>query len=160
MKLSPALALSLLAMWLLLNQTLAVGHVLLGAALGIGGALAYARLQAPQGRVRRRAGAIAALFWRLSLDILRSNVAVARIVLRRGTPRRTSAFVTIPLQLRHPGGLAVLACVFTATPGTAWAGYDSARNELTIHVLDLVDEQAWMRNIKQRYERYLREIFE
>ena len=54
----------------------------------------------------------------------------------------------------------MLACVITATPGTSWARYDAARNVLTIHVLDLVDEQAWIRQFKERYERRLMEIFE
>jgi len=31
---------------------------------------------------------------------------------------------------------------------------------LTIHVLDLIDENAWIRTIKHRYERLLLEIFE
>lgn len=53
----------------------------------------------------------------------------------------------------------MLACIITSTPGTAWARYDSARGVLTIHVLDLIDEQAWLRTIKDRYERRLREIF-
>jgi multicomponent K+:H+ antiporter subunit E len=62
--------------------------------------------------------------------------------------------------MRHPGGLAVLACVITATPGTSWARYDAERNILTIHVLDLIDEQAWIKQFKERYERRLLEIFE
>ena len=36
---------SLLAMWLLLNQTLSLGHVLLGAALALAGTWAYAYLR-------------------------------------------------------------------------------------------------------------------
>jgi multicomponent K+:H+ antiporter subunit E len=63
------------------------------------------------------------------------------------------------LDLRHPGGLAVLACIVTATPGTSWARYDATRNVLTLHVLDLVDEGAWVTQFKQRYEKALMEIF-
>jgi multicomponent K+:H+ antiporter subunit E len=54
----------------------------------------------------------------------------------------------------------VLACIITATPGTSWARYDRENNALTIHVLDLVDEQAWIEQFKQRYERRLLEIFQ
>jgi multicomponent K+:H+ antiporter subunit E len=54
----------------------------------------------------------------------------------------------------------VLACIITATPGTSWARYDAVRNTLTIHVLDLVDEQAWITQFKLRYERRLLEIFQ
>ena len=149
----------LLAMWLLLNQTLAPGHVLLGAALALAGTLAFAALQTPL-RPVRRTRAIAELLWLVFADIVRSNIAVARIVLHRGTRKQTSGFLSMPLELRDPGGLAVMACFITATPGTSWAGYDAARNVLTIHVLDLIDKDAWVQTFKQRYERRLLEIFQ
>ena len=66
----------------------------------------------------------------------------------------------IPLDLRDPYGLATLACIICATPGTVWAGLSPDGCSLTIHVLDLQDEEAWVRTIKQRYERPLMEIFE
>ena len=63
-------------------------------------------------------------------------------------------------ELRAPYGLGLLALIVTATPGTLWVAFDPARGVLTLHVLDLIDEDAWIRTIKQRYERYLLEIFE
>ena len=36
----------------------------------------------------------------------------------------------------------------------------SATGRLLLHVLDLVDEETWVRLIKDRYERRLMEIFE
>jgi len=156
----PLFSLCLLATWLLINATLAPAHIVLGLALGVVGGLVFARLQPPAGRVHLRAAALAALLWLLFLDIVRSNVAVLRIVLHPAIHGRTSGFLSLPLQLRHPGGLAILACIITATPGTSWARYDAARNVLTIHVLDLVDEQAWITQFKDRYERRLMEIFQ
>ena len=155
----PVFSLGLLAMWLLLNGTLAPGHVILGAALGVAGGMVYGRLQAPVARVRRRAATAAALSWLMLVDIVRSNIAVARITLHPGIRGRTSGFLQMPLEVRHPGALAVLACIITATPGTSWARYDAASNVLTIHVLDLVDEQAWISQFKDHYERRLMEIF-
>lgn len=93
-------------------------------------------------------------------DIVRSNLAVARIVLFPGTRGRVAGFLTLPLESRHPAALAAMACIITATPGTCWVRYDAARNAVTIHVLDLADEEAWVRLFKQRYERRLREILE
>jgi multicomponent K+:H+ antiporter subunit E len=155
----PLLSVALLAAWLLLNESLAIAHLLLGAALGLGGGLLLARLQPPQGRARRAAAALQLLFVVLA-DIVRSNIAVARIVLHPGMRGRTSGFLSLPLELRHPLGLAAIACIVTATPGTSWARYDAARNIVTIHVLDLLDEEEWLRLFKQRYERRLREILE
>ena len=62
--------------------------------------------------------------------------------------------------MRNPYGLAALACIITATPGTIWVEYESAHNSLLIHVLDLIDEEEWIRIIKQRYESHLMEILE
>jgi multicomponent K+:H+ antiporter subunit E len=151
---------ALLAMWLVLNQTLAPVHVLLGTALGLAGGYVMARLQPPAGKVRYRGVVVAELLALVLADIVRSNLAVARIVLDPGVRNRTAGFLSMPLEVRHPGALAALACIITATPGTSWARYDAARNILTIHVLDLVDERAWIRLFKARYERRLREIFE
>jgi multicomponent K+:H+ antiporter subunit E len=85
---------------------------------------------------------------------------VAWLILREGNNRRVSGFMTVPLELRSQMGLAVLAIILTATPGTAWLDYNSARGTLLLHVLDLVDENAWLTLIKTRYEHLLLEIFE
>jgi multicomponent K+:H+ antiporter subunit E len=155
----PLLSGCLVVLWLLLNQTLSADHVVVGCILAIGGALAMSRLQLPSARLRR-AGALIRLALLVLADITRSNVAVARIILTPGRRRQTSGFMTIPLELRHPYGLAVLACIITSTPGTIWVNHDSLTSMLTIHVLDLIDESAWIRTIKRRYERLLLEIFQ
>jgi multicomponent K+:H+ antiporter subunit E len=156
----PVLSLSLAAMWLLLNATLDPGQALLGVALGTGGGLVAARLRPPVSRVRLPLRTVAALLGLMLMDIVRSNIAVGRIAFHPRIRGRTAGFISMPLEVRHPGALAILACVITATPGTSWARYDGARNILTIHVLDLIDEAAWIRQFKDRYERRLLEIFQ
>lgn len=154
----PTLALGLFVMWLLLTQSFSPGQVVLGmlaAGFGIG---AMAALRPNPSIVRE---------WRTALqltrivvwDILRSNLAVARIVLS-GRVRRTAGFVPLRLDLRDPHGLAVLALIITATPGTAWVQFDRVSGMLLIHVLDLVSEEEWARLIKTRYEAKLMAIFE
>ncbi len=44
--------------------------------------------------------------------------------------------------------------------GTAWIEYDQGTGVVLIHILDLVDEAAWVDLIKNRYEALLLEIFE
>ncbi|SFU11072.1 Na+/H+ antiporter subunit E [Mesorhizobium sp. YR577] len=154
----PLLATSLLVMWILLNG-LSAGHIVLGAIIGIAASWAMTALQPTKPRLRRW-GLIPALFITVMGDIVRSNIAVAGIVLRGRRGQRTSGFVTIPLELRDPTGLAVLACIITSTPGTAWVEYRSATGVLLLHVLDLAEEQEWIDLIKGRYERQLMEIFE
>jgi multicomponent K+:H+ antiporter subunit E len=95
------------------------------------------------------------------VDIVRSNVSVARIIFGLTHGRQiTSGFVDIPLDMRDPHGLAVLAAIVTSTPGTVWANLSIDGTTLTLHVLDLKDEAAWITTIKQRYERLLMEIFD
>jgi multicomponent K+:H+ antiporter subunit E len=93
-------------------------------------------------------------------DIIRSNIAVASIILFRRDRKIQSGFLTIPLDIRDPMGLAVLAVILTATPGSAWLEYNSSQGTLLIHVLDNVNEASWTRLIKNRYEKMLMEIFE
>jgi multicomponent K+:H+ antiporter subunit E len=154
------LFLVLLAIWLILNESLALGHVLLGAALALFGVLVYSRLEPSRTRVRSRPLVVVRLLGLVLADIVRSNLAVARIVLGLGARNRTAGFLPIPLELRHPGGLAVMAWIVTATPGTSWVRYDRSQSTVLIHVLDLVDEPTWIRLFKQRYETLLMEIFE
>ena len=154
----PLASAGLLVFWLLLNQTLSLGHILLGGAVALIGGWTLALLELPKVRVGRPAAALrlAAL---VIADIVRSNVAVARIILGPERTDRTSGFVEIPLELRNPYALATLACIITSTPGTLWVDFNPASGTLTIHVLDLIDEADWVRIIKGRYERPLLEIF-
>jgi len=155
----PILSAALLASWLLLNQSLAPAHLALGACLALGCGLILRALKPNPTRLRRPV-ALLILGWLVLQDIVRSNIAVARIILGTGLPAVNSGFVNIPLELRAPPGLAALAIIITATPGTIWVNHDPSQGLLTIHVLDLVDERAWQRTIKGRYERRLMEIFE
>ncbi|WP_114950737.1 Na+/H+ antiporter subunit E [Sphingosinicella terrae] len=154
---NPVLTAALLAMWLLLSQSLSPGQVLLGAIAALLAALGLAALRPEPIRVLAIRPAIR-LAGLVLADILRSNLAVGRIVLFR--KRETvSGFVRIPLDMTNIHGLTVLACIITATPGTMWVRFDRATGALMIHVLDLVDEESWVRLIKDRYECLLQEIF-
>jgi multicomponent K+:H+ antiporter subunit E len=155
----PLGAAGLLVLWLLLNQALSLGHVLLGGMVALVGLWAFTALEPPRTRVQRL-GAILRLTSFVIVDIVRSNIAVGMIILGVAGRERRSGFVTVPLDLRNPYGLAALACIITATPGTLWVSFDDAEATLMIHVLDLVDESEWVRTIKTRYERLLLEIFE
>jgi multicomponent K+:H+ antiporter subunit E len=155
----PLATAGLFAAWLLLNQALSFGQLLLGAAAALAGGWALRMLQSPRARIRRF-GAVLRLSLLVLVDIVRSNTAVGRIILGLAGQGRRSGFVDIPLELRDPYGLATLACIITSTPGTLWVGFDAAQGRLTIHVLDLVEESDWISTIKGRYERLLMEIFE
>ncbi len=153
---TPLLWLGLLILWLLLAGV-SVGNLLLGAVLALAGVWALSLLEPPR-RPLRRPGVALRLFFVVLADVIQSNLAVARALLTRQGDRR-AGFVRIDLALRDPGALAVLACILTATPGTAWVEFDARRGVLLLHVLDLGEEDEWIRVVKERYERPLLEIF-
>jgi multicomponent K+:H+ antiporter subunit E len=154
----PWMSAGLFVLWLLLNGTVSPGQILLGILVAVIGGWALVALDLPV-TYRLRPGIVLRLATVVITDIVKSNIAVARIVLGLGRPQRRSGFVRIPLALRDPYGLATLAGIITSTPGTLWVGFEPASGTLTIHVLDLVDEAEWVRTIKSRYEGPLMEIF-
>lgn len=159
-RVSPVLIAVLMAIWLLMNETLAPGQFAFGLGLSILLAGFSSTLRPLHARVRRLDQAVA-LFFVVFRDIVRSNLAVARIVLGLAGKRAVrSGFVRIPLELRDEHGLAVLAAIITATPGTVWAGLSPDGSTLTLHILDLRDEAEWIPLIKQRYEQPLMRIFQ
>src|SRR5690606_38690305 len=120
----PLLWLALLVMWLVLNRSLNPGQILLGAAISGFACWATAALEPPRPRIRslRRIIELAAL---VVADVILSNLEVIALVIGGRREGRHSAFLVIPLRLSERNGLAVLACIITATPGSAWIDYDS-----------------------------------
>ncbi len=153
----PFLTLALFLMWVLLTG-FSPGHILLGGLVAVLVSRAMLALK-PEDTGFKSSLAVFRLAGLVSADIVRSNIAVARIVLFRRAERK-SGFLHLPIDLRNPHALAVLAIIITATPGTLWVQHDAHRHDILIHVLDLVDEEEWIRLIKDRYERLLMEIFE
>ena len=148
----------LLTVWLMLNRSLAPGQIMLGAILAL--VLAWAAMALRPLRARpRRVWMLLVLLVRVVTDIVRSNIQVADLIWRR-LDSHTPGFMKIPLTMRDPHGLALLSCIITYTPGTVWSGFSEEKGLLTLHVLDLRDQQYWINLIQQRYERPLKEIFE
>jgi multicomponent K+:H+ antiporter subunit E len=156
----PIFAIVLLVMWLLLNGTLAFGHIVLGAVLS-SALLAAAFAMRPLQPKMKHGFVLARLIAAVIADIVRSNIGVARVILGLAHDRDIrSGFMDVPLDMRDPHALAGLSMIITSTPGTIWVEFKQDKGVLTIHVLDLVDESEWIHRIKQRYERPLMEVFE
>ena len=153
----PLVWLGLLVMWLILNGSLAPGQIILGMIVATLACWAALPLVPPKSRVRNF-GTIFVLLGVVLVDVIKSNLHVLGLVLSGRTAR--SAFVDIPLELTDENGLAILACIVTATPGSAWIEHNSARNVVTIHVLDTPDAEAWAAEFKRTYEQRLVEILQ
>lgn len=153
----PLLSLILTGVWLLLVNTLSLGHVLLGTVLGIALPLFTRRFwptALPVRRPLRLVGFVLMVIW----DILVANLQVARLILGRPAKLRP-AFIQLPLELDEDFAITLLASTISLTPGTVSADVSSDRRTLLIHTLDVDDPEALVAQLKQRYEAPLKEIF-
>lgn len=152
----PILSLALLGIWLLLTR-FSLGHVVLGSAVAVVAGWAFARIE-PEARRPKAVWPLVRLVAIVAMDILRSNIAVARLMIGGGRHRRSS-FIHVRLRLKNPLALGMLAVIITATPGTAWLEYDDNTGILLLHVFDMVEEADWQDLIANRYEALLMEAF-
>lgn len=154
----PLLTLLLALVWLLLVNHVSPGNLLLGLGLGI----VLPLLTAPYwpGRPRLRPLAFAGYGLLVVWDIILANLAVARIVLLMPNARMQPAWITVPLDLRSPEAITVLAGTITLTPGTVTADISADGRALLIHALHAPDPDAIRDEIKSRYEARLMRIFE
>lgn len=154
----PALSLLLFVAWLLLQQSLSFAHLLMAALISVALPRLVHGFLGPAMRPKRpvlmlRFGLI--VLW----DIVISNLTVARLVLGPGA-KPQPAWVRVPLALRQPGPIMLLATIITTTPGTVSCVVDDEAHEIWVHALDCTDAQEMAAQIKQRYEQPLLEIFE
>lgn len=156
---APLLSTALFVLWLLLNRSLSLGQVVLALALALAIPLLTSGLRPLPVRLRRP-GVVLRLMLTVAADTVRSNMAVARLLLAPGKRRHAAGFVHVSLVLRDPNALAVLAMIVCLTPGTAWAELSLDRATLLLHVLEVDDAAAIAAHIKTRYERPLMDIFE
>ncbi len=156
---APLLSVALFVVWLLLNQSLSAGQMLMGLLVALVVPVMTAGLRPLPVRIRHPL-TVLRLGFTVVADTTQSNLQVARFLLFPSLRRHPADFVTIPLELRDPNALAVLAVIVCITPGTAWAELSMDRSLLRLHVLEVGDPQAIIDHVKQRYERPLMEIFE
>lgn len=156
---APLLSASLCVLWLLLNHSISLGHIVFGALLGWLIPLLTRGLRPLPVRVSSPGTALK-LAARVVHDTTVSNWNVVRFLLFPRQRQHGADFVYIPLQLRDPNGLAVLAMIVCITPGTAWAEISRDRSMLMLHVLEADDPEQIAQYIKTHYERPLMEIFE
>ena len=158
---SPAWSAVLMLCWLWLNNTLAPGHIVLGLLLGLAIPVVVAAI-APAREDRRRLPRFAKLLPFLAMvswDILVANIRVALLILGPRS-RIRSGFIEIPLVLERELSAHVLASIITLTPGTVSVRFSPDRRRLLVHYLSSDDPVGLVREIRERYEQPIKEIFE
>jgi multicomponent K+:H+ antiporter subunit E len=154
----PVMTLILAIVWIILQNNLSFGMAVFGLILGV----IIPRLTAvwwpdrPRGfKIGKMTAYVVLVLW----DILVANVEVAWIVLTRPNSKLRPAWIIIPLDLRQPEAITVLAGTITLTPGTVSSDVSNTGHYLLVHALDAPDPDAVRDDIKQRYEARLKEIF-
>lgn len=154
----PCLSLVLTATWVALANEISAGSLVMGLLVGL--LLPLATRPFWPGRPKLRRPLLILRYLGIVLhDIVLANFQVARLVLFRRSSELRSAYVTVPLALRSPEAIAVLAGTITMTPGTLSAEIAADGAALLVHGLDVPDPAALVAEIKQRYEAPLLEIF-
>lgn len=154
----PLLTLILTIVWVLLQNDVTAGMVVFGIILGI--LIPWATSiwwpDTPQGF---KMGKMVAYSFVVVWDIIVANIEVAWIVLTVPNSKLKPAWIVVPLEVKQPEAITVLAGTITLTPGTVSADLSDQGHSLLVHVLHTDDPDAVRDEIKQRYERRLLEIF-
>ena len=154
----PVLTLILTVVWTLLQNEVSAGMVVFGLILGI--IIPWSTSVWWPDRPRGfRLGKMMIYTLIVMWDIMVANVQVAWIVLTRPNSKLRPAWVVVPLDLRQPEAISILAGTITLTPGTVSADLSDGGHCLLVHALDTDDPDAIRDEIKQRYETRLKEIF-
>ena len=151
------LSVAVFCFWLLLNDDVSAGHVVMALLLALLIPPFAARLDrefARIGRLRSVPRMLGVLLW----DIVQANVTVALQVLWPERKIRPGV-IWVPLDIANIHGIAVLTSIITLTPGTVSSALSDDRKYLLVHVFNLKDADEVIRQIKTRYEAPLMEIF-
>jgi multicomponent K+:H+ antiporter subunit E len=154
----PMLTPILAVIWLLLNNSVAPGHIILGLLLGWLIPLFTLRFWPESVRIHKPWVLLRFLMVVL-LDIFLANLVVAMRIL--GRPQRLQpAFIEMPLALNSDLAISLLANTICLTPGTVSASLSPDRRTLLVHALDAPDPDAVLDEIRTRYEAPLKAVFE
>ena len=155
----PLLTLVLVVVWQMLVNSVSLGSLVFGLILGLAIPLMTAPYWPDRPKVRNLPMMVEfalVVLW----DIVMANISVARIVLFMRNEDLRTGWITVPLDLRSPEAITVLAGTITMTPGTVTSDVSADGRSLLVHCLHAPDPDAVRDEIKDRYERRLKEIFE
>ncbi|HSJ33052.1 MAG TPA: Na+/H+ antiporter subunit E [Longimicrobiales bacterium] len=154
----PVISATLLLTWLLLHNAISVGLLLTGVLLAVGLPLLTQRFW-PEYPRTIRIGPLLRLIAVVIYDIVVANMRMVVLIL--GPARRLRPqFVVVPVTLREPFAITLLASIISLTPGTVSANLSGDRRSLLVHDLDVEDPETAVARIRERYEKPLMEVFE
>lgn len=153
----PLLTFILWVIWLLLNNTMAMGHVVLGGLLAIFIPWLTSSFW-PEKIIITRPWLLIKYILVVLFEIMVANVVVAKLILGRNK-KLNPGFIHYELQLQSPVGIGLLANTISLTPGTVSCDLSEDRRFLLIHSLHIDDVAQIKADIHRKFERPLKEIF-
>ncbi|OWU83100.1 cation:proton antiporter [Oceanicola sp. 22II-s10i] len=154
----PLLTIVLALVWVILQNGISAGMVVFGILLGI--IIPWmTSIWWPDTPKGFRMGRMVTYTFLVMWDIVVANIQVAWIVLTVPNAKLKPAWIVVPLELKQPEAITVLAGTITLTPGTVSSDLSDEGHSLLVHVLHTDDPDAVRDDIKTRYERRLLEIF-
>ncbi|SJZ81018.1 Na+/H+ antiporter subunit E [Consotaella salsifontis] len=145
-------------LWVAVTGSFTLLNLVFGFALG---ALAISLIRSGHGGVGyvergRRIAVLAVYFlgqlmlsaWRVAMVVLRPKLAIE------------PGIFAFPLSVKSDFEITLLANMITLTPGTLSVDVSEDRSTLYVHALDCSDAEASRREIRDGFERRVREVFE
>jgi multicomponent Na+:H+ antiporter subunit E len=117
-----------------------------------------ARRALDSGNYFRSIGRVLSLLVFFSRELLVANIQLAWEVITPGLASIRPGFVAIPLDIKDPSAITLLANMISLTPGTLAVDVASDRSTLYVHALDARDGERLVRQIKDGFERRVREV--
>lgn len=155
----PYLSLTLVVMWFMLVNQWKVGSLVMAVILATVIPLLTSAWWPDRPRIKRPlrlASYTALVLW----DVVVANFQVAYVILFIPRDKIRSRWITLPLDLKSPEAISLLAGTITMTPGTLSSDMSACGRALLIHALHAPDPDAVRDQIKSRYEARLKRIFE
>lgn len=147
----------LFVVWLLLNNSMSVGHIVLALFFAITIPMLVNGMRDEHPKILKPWKAICYVLMVMK-DIVVANVEVALWII--GPVKKLKpGFVAIPINIQSDLGITILASTVSLTPGTVSAEVSEDKQWLYIHALHLDNESELIETVKQRYEKPIKEIF-
>ena len=155
----PLLTLAVVVMWMALLNDFSSGGLVVGLVLGIVIPILTSHFWPDRPAIRHYRKAIAfvgLLLW----DVIVANIQVAWLIVFRPASALRVRWVAVPIEMKTPEAITLLSATITMTPGTVTSDISADGRSLLVHCLDAPDVVAAVEQMKDRYERRIKEFLE
>ena len=114
---APLLTAALICMWLVLNRSLSLGQILLAVLFGVAAPALLAPLRPARPRIRHPL-VVLRLIGVVGVDVIRSSLDVFWTLVKTREQPPNTRFVVIPLGVREPTALTIMARHTSVVPST------------------------------------------